>query len=61
MTTVKKIKLKQVASPIKRQKTQRQTLIGLSLNKLNRTSEIIDTPQVRGMIEKVKHLVVIEG
>ncbi len=47
----------QVGSPIGRQGYQRATLIGLGLNKLQRTRTLEDTPSVRGMIEKVKHLV----
>lgn len=50
----------QVGSPIGRPKDQRQTLIGLGLNKLHRTRELEDTPAVRGMIDKVKHLVRVE-
>ncbi len=52
----------QVGSPIRREDKQRQTLIGLKLNKLHRTSTLEDTPAIRGMIEKVKHLVrVVDG
>lgn len=51
----------QVGSPIGRKKDQRETLIGLGLNKLHRTRELEDTPAVRGMIEKVKHLVRVES
>ncbi|MGM0421490.1 MAG: 50S ribosomal protein L30 [Pseudomonadota bacterium] len=51
----------QVGSPIGRQAYQRGTLVGLGLNKLHRTRELEDTPAVRGMIEKVKHLVRVEG
>jgi large subunit ribosomal protein L30 len=50
----------QIGSPIGRREDQRQTLIGLGLNKLHRTRELEDTPAVRGMIAKVKHLVRIE-
>ena len=50
-----------VGSPIGRRADQRQTLIGLGLNKLHRTRELEDTPSVRGMINKVKHLVRVEG
>jgi len=50
----------QTGSPIGRQGDQRATLIGLGLNKLNRTSELEDTPSVRGMINKVRHLVRVE-
>ena len=60
--TTKKIKVKQVGSPIRRNHTQRETLIGLGLNRINRVSELPDTPQTRGMVAKVKHLVsVLEG
>jgi len=54
------VKVKQTRSPIGRQKDQRATLIGLGLNKINRTSVLEDTPSVRGMIDKVKHLVRVE-
>ena len=50
----------QTGSPIGRQGDQRATLIGLGLNKLNRTRELEDTPSVRGMIAKVRHLVRVE-
>ncbi|MFV3129811.1 50S ribosomal protein L30 [Niveispirillum sp. KHB5.9] len=50
----------QTGSPIGRQGDQRATLIGLGLNKLNRTRELEDTPSVRGMINKVRHLVRVE-
>ena len=50
----------QVGSPIGRKYDQRQTLIGLGLNKLHRTRELPDTPAVRGMVAKVRHLVRIE-
>jgi large subunit ribosomal protein L30 len=56
------ITVEQIGSPIRREAKQRQTLIGLRLNKLHRTSTLEDTPAVRGMIEKVKHLVrVVDG
>jgi len=58
--TKKTIKIKQTGSPIRRQAYQRQTLIGLGLNKLHRVSELEDTPAVRGMIETVKHLVEVQ-
>lgn len=54
---MKTITVEQIGSPIRREAKQRQTLIGLGLNKLNRTSTLPDTPAVRGMVEKVKHLV----
>jgi large subunit ribosomal protein L30 len=53
----KKIKIKQIGSPIRRHHTQRETLIGLGLNRIGRETEVPDTPQMRGMIAKVKHLV----
>ena len=51
-----KLIVKQVKSAIGRQGYQRKTLIGLGLNKINKEREIEDTPSIRGMIEKVKHL-----
>ncbi len=57
----KTVKVTQTGSPIGRPKDQRATLIGLKLNKMNRTSELKDTPAVRGMIDKVSHLVRVEG
>lgn len=56
----KRVKVTQVASPIGRRAYQRATLKGLGLNKLRRSRELEDTPEVRGMIEKVKHLVTVE-
>ncbi|OQW57626.1 MAG: 50S ribosomal protein L30 [Proteobacteria bacterium SG_bin9] len=53
----KMIKVEQTASPIRRHHSQRSTLIGLKLNKIGRVTELQDTPAVRGMIDKVKHLV----
>jgi large subunit ribosomal protein L30 len=50
----------QVRSPIGRRKDQRETLIGLGLNKMRRARELEDTPAVRGMIAKVRHLVEVE-
>ncbi len=55
------VKVKQIKSPIGRRGDQRQTLIGLGLNKMNRISELEDTPAVRGMINKVRHLIRVEG
>ncbi len=57
----KTVKVTQTGSPIGRPKDQRATLVGLGLNKMNRTSELEDTPAVRGMIDKVSHLVRVEG
>ncbi len=50
----------QIKSPIGRPKDQRATLVGLGLNKMHRTSVLEDTPAVRGMINKVSHLVRVE-
>jgi large subunit ribosomal protein L30 len=55
-----KLKVTQIASPIGRKKDQRATLIGLGLNKMNRSRELPDSPAVRGMIRKVDHLVRVE-
>lgn len=54
------IRVTQIRSSIRRPKDQRATLIGLGLNKMNRTRELPDTPSVRGMIDKVAHLVRVE-
>ena len=54
------LRVTQVGSPIGRPADQRQTLIGLGLNKMRRTRELEDTPAVRGMINKVHHLVRVE-
>ncbi len=55
------IKVTQIGSPIGRRHDQRETLIGLGLNKLHRTRELPDTPAIRGMITKVAHLVRVEA
>jgi large subunit ribosomal protein L30 len=58
----KTVTVEQVGSPIRREASQRQTLVGLGLNKLHRRSTLVDTPAVRGMIAKVAHLVrVVDG
>ena len=56
----KKIKVTQVGSPIGRIPRQEATLIGLGLNKRHRSRVLEDTPSIRGMLECVKHLVVVE-
>ena len=56
----KTIKITQTGSPIRRQPHQRKTLIGLGLNKMHRTRELEDTPEVRGMIKRVHHMVTVE-
>jgi len=53
----KTIMATQTGSPIRREKGQRQTLIGLGLNKMHKTVELEDTPEIRGMISKVRHMV----
>ena len=53
----KTVRIEQIGSPIRREASQRATLIGLKLNKLHRVAELEDTPAVRGMIRKVNHLV----
>ena len=55
----KTIVVKQVGSPIRRPAKQRQTLVGLGLNKMHKTRELEDTPAVRGMVAKIPHLVEI--
>ena len=52
-----KVTVRQTGSPIRRTKDQRATLVGLGLNKLGRSATLEDTPQVRGMIAKVAHMV----
>ena len=59
-SSAKTLRVTQIGSPIRRQKDQRQTLIGLGLNKLHRTRELEDTASVRGMINKIPHLVRVE-
>jgi large subunit ribosomal protein L30 len=62
MNSSKVIKIEQIGSPIRREHSQRETLIGLGLNRIGRMREVPDTPQTRGMIAKVRHLVrVVDG
>jgi large subunit ribosomal protein L30 len=56
----KQIKVTQIHSPINRTADQRATLIGLGLNKMNRSRVLADTPAIRGMLVKVGHLVRVE-
>lgn len=51
------IKIRQIGSPIRRPSHQKQTLIGLGLNKMHRVVELQDTPEVRGAIAKLPHMV----
>ncbi|WP_319825777.1 50S ribosomal protein L30 [Thalassovita sp.] len=55
----KTIVVKQIGSPIRRPAVQRQTLVGLGLNKMHKTRELEDTPAIRGMVAKIPHLVEI--
>ena len=58
----KTVKVEQIGSASRRQHTQRETLVGLGLNKIGRSRELPDNPMTRGMIDKVKHLVrVVDG
>ena len=62
MASSKTIKVEQIGSPMRRQHTQRETLVGLGLNKIGRSRDLPDTPMTRGMIAKVKHLVrIVDG
>lgn len=60
MPEAKKIKVTQIGSPIRRPKDQRATLVGLGLNKMHRSRVLEDTPSVRGMVRKVRHMVRVE-
>ncbi|CAN7373656.1 50S ribosomal protein L30 [Devosia sp. Root413D1] len=53
----KTVTIEQIASPTRRPQDQRATLIGLGLNKIRKQSTLKDTPEVRGMIRKIPHLV----
>ena len=55
----KSIKIKQIGSPIRRPAKQKQMLIGLGLGKMNRIVELQDTPEVRGAIAKLPHMVLV--
>ena len=58
----KTLKAEQTGSPMRREHTQRETLVGLGLNKIGRSRDLPDTPMTRGMIDKVKHLVrIVDG
>jgi large subunit ribosomal protein L30 len=56
-----KVKITQLGSPIRRTKDQRATLIGLGLNKRHKSVELEDSPEIRGMIRKVQHMITVEG
>ena len=55
----KTLTVRQTGSPIRREASQRATLVGLGLNKIGRTRTLEDTPSVRGMIRKISHMVEI--
>ena len=55
--TGKTVKVRQTGSPSRRHSHQRETLVGLKLNKIGRVADLVDTPATRGMIAKVAHLV----
>ena len=57
---IQTLRVTQVRSAIGRKPGQKETLIGLGLNKLNKSSVLEDTPSIRGMVNKVKHLVRVE-
>ncbi len=54
-----KIKIKQIGSPIRRPENQKKILIGLGLGQMNRVVELEDTPEVRGAIAKLPHMVAV--
>ena len=56
----KTLRVTQIGSPIGRPRVQRRTLVGLGLDKMHRTRELEDTPAVRGMIDRIRHLVRVE-
>jgi len=60
MAAKAKVRVTQTGSPIGRKSDQRATLIGLGLNKIGRTRDLEDTPSIRGMINKVAHLVRVD-
>ena len=57
MATEKTIRVEQIGSSIRRRHDQKETLIGLGLNRIGHVSELPNTPETRGMIDKVRHLV----
>ncbi len=59
MADKKTVTVEQIGSPLRRPDIQRRTLIGLGLNKMNRRRTLEDTPAVRGMINKIPHMVEI--
>ena len=61
MAQAKTVKVEQFASPLRKHHDQRETLVGLGLNKIGRSRDLPDTPSTRGMIHKVRHLVRVVG
>jgi large subunit ribosomal protein L30 len=61
MAKTNTIKIKQVGSPIRRPASQKKILVGLGLGKMNRVVEVADTPEVRGAIAKLPHMVEVVG
>ena len=61
MAQGKTIKVEQIGSPLRKHHDQRETLVGLGLNKIGRSRDLPDTPATRGMIRKVQHLVKVAG
>ena len=59
-TSAGRLRVTQIRSAIGRRHDQRETLIGLGLNKLHRSRELEDTPSIRGMLSKVRHLIRVE-
>lgn len=59
-TVTGRVRVTQTGSPIGRPADQRQTLVGLGLNKMGRVRDLEDTPSVRGMVHKIRHLVKVE-
>jgi len=57
----KTLKVTQIRSAIRREVGQQKILIGLGLTRMHRTRELEDTPSIRGMINKIKHLVRVEN
>ena len=55
----KTLKIKQIGSPIRRPRSQKEILIGLGLGKMNRVVEVEDTPETRGAIAKLPHMVAV--
>ncbi|MEC7624157.1 MAG: 50S ribosomal protein L30 [Pseudomonadota bacterium] len=59
MAKAKTIKIKQIGSPIRRPESQKKILIGLGLGKMQKVDERQDTPELRGAIAKIPHLVTV--